>query len=457
MHIAPAGDRALLLTIPGTSAARLRAIAERAREIRGVVAAIIGHESIYVIGTSDADALRAAADVGEAEAKPGKRHEIHVSFEREQALDLDAFLAYVHVSRDDFLRRIPSITLSVRYLGFRGGFAYLEGWPAEWAMPRRATSRNRVPGGSFAIAGTMAGFYPFDTPGGWNILGRTDAEVAYRFAPGDVVALGVAAGFSLPVGGLKAAAPQTSAIAQVIAPGQLTTIVGPRDWSRLERGDAAGGPFDEEAAALANAAVGNPPNTALLECVLVGPSLKTDRRVAFCDADLSVRETKDVGRIRGMRGYLAVEGGVGNVGAVLKKGDALYAAPVHVDVPRPAKRGEGGRERSEGPGEGLEIRIMRGPHDAPPLPVEWVVTPQLNRVGIRLRPMQAIDAKLPADLPSLGAQFGTLQWHPDGSLMMLGPDHPVTGGYLQPATVISSELWKLGQLAPGDRLRLIAV
>ena len=65
--------------------------------------------------------------------------------------------------------------------------------------------------------------------------------------------------------------------------------------------------------------------------------------------------------------------------------------------------------------------------------------------------------KLPADLPSLGAQFGTLQWHADGTLMALGPDHPVTGGYLQPATVISSERWKLAQLAPGDRVRLVAV
>jgi urea carboxylase len=100
---------------------------------------------------------------------------------------------------------------------------------------------------------------------------------------------------------------------------------------------------------------------------------------------------------------------------------------------------------------------MRGPHDAPPLPEEWEVTPQLNRVGIRLRPLRGFDMKLPADLPSLGAQFGTLQWHADGTLMALGPDHPVTGGYLQPATVISSERWKLAQLAPGDRVRLVAV
>ena len=72
----------------------------------------------------------------------------------------------------------------------------------------------------------------------------------------------------------------------------------------------------------------------------------------------------------------------------------------------------------------------------------------------------AFDAASPVNtttLPSLGMQFGTLQWHPDGTLVVMGPDHPVTGGYLQPATVIAADLWKLGQLAPGDRVRLLAV
>ena len=48
-----------------------------------------------------------------------------------------------------------------------------------------------------------------------------------------------------------------------------------------------------------------------------------------------------------------------------------------------------------------------------------------------------------------------LQWHPDGTLVAMGPEHPVTGGYLQPATVVTPDLWKLGQLAPGDRVRLV--
>jgi allophanate hydrolase subunit 2 len=49
-------------------------------------------------------------------------------------------------------------------------------------------------------------------------------------------------------------------------------------------------------------------------------------------------------------------------------------------------------------------------------------------------------------------QCGTVQLHPDGSLVAMGPDHPVTGGYLQPMTVITTERWKLAQLVPGERV-----
>jgi KipI family sensor histidine kinase inhibitor len=465
MQIAPAGDRALVMTMPGARSARLRAAGERAREIPGVVAAIVGQESLYVIGTSDADALRHAAEQAvDSKVRPAARHRVTVSFHDDDALDLREFLSHVNVSREQFLKRVSSIRLSVRYLGFCAGFAYLEGWPHEWPIPRRPTSRNRVPAGSFAIANLMAGFYPVDSPGGWNILGRTDAplwdprrEPPNLLAPGDEIEI-VPAAQVLSRGSGEGPPPKQTGdlVANVLSPGQLTTIVGPPDWRRLEHGVTPGGPFDEEAAATANAAVGNPADAPLLECVLVGPKLQIigNRRVAFCDCDLNVRETTDVGRIRGMRGYLAIEGGIdearlryAEAPTIVKKGDKLFAPLI-----RPSGTFSRGRRLLR-----TTIRVRRGPHDAPPLPEEWEVTPQMNRVGIRLRPLRAIGMKLPADLPSLGAQFGTLQWHADGTLMALGPDHPVTGGYLQPATVISSERWKLAQLAPGDRVRLVAV
>ena len=57
------------------------------------------------------------------------------------------------------------------------GFAYLDDLPDELRLPRRDAPRNRVPSGSVAIAGRRTAVYPFETPGGWHLIGRTDAEL----------------------------------------------------------------------------------------------------------------------------------------------------------------------------------------------------------------------------------------------------------------------------------------
>lgn len=468
-----AGDRGLLADFGSeVAAAELHARATVLRRRNDVVACIVGHQSLYVIfhGVPAID----FGDVPPIAFTP-RNHVVDVDF---SGSDLDELLAYVRVTRDAFLSRIPLLRLTARYLGFRAGFAYLEGWPEEWRMPRRATSRNLVPGGSFAIAGAMAGFYPVDSPGGWNILGRTDAvlwdpnaEPPNRFAPGDTVQLRAASILRFDAAPVERVVSEGDAVADAIAPGQLTTIVGARAWRRAEYGVSPGGPFDALAAALANRAAGNNDDFPLLECVLVAPRLRfrLARRAAFCDGSGNVRtlslgagQELDVGRFHGgLRGYLAVEGGVGEMRApyaegphVLRKGDVLNAAP---GVGPPLSAAVTPRT------EGHEIRIIPGPHEAPPLPEEWEVTSELNRVGIRLRrragggPPALRAAPALRELPSCGMQFGTLQWHPDGSLVAMGPDHPVTGGYLQPATVVSDDIWKLAQLAPGERIRLIPV
>jgi KipI family sensor histidine kinase inhibitor len=458
MQISNAGDRALLITLPDASAARLRAAAKQLPEVT-----IIGQESLLVIcdGVPDRERIvRAIESATEESSSPPRVHHIDVVFD---GIDLGDLLA--RVPREEFLARVRDVRLSVRYLGFRAGFAYCEGWPREWQLPRRPTSRNRVEAGSFAIAGAMAGFYPVDSPGGWNILGRTNAvlwdperEPPNWFAPGDEIEL-VSGGQTL-----LSVLPRTETrtdksvcppLCDVLSPGQLTTIVGARDWQRAYAGVSPGGPFDEHAAALANRAVGNEDDAPLLECVLVGPTLKMRerRRVAWCDPVGTVRELSgdeiSIARFHGgLRGYLAIEGGIDERRAryaesptVLRRGDVLQEGH------RGARKIENA-ERTDR----LTIRILRGPHDAPPLPETWDVTNQINRVGIRLQGRK--DFIPPADLPSLGMQYGTLQWHPDGSVIAMGPDHPVTGGYLQPATVIAADRWKLGQVMPGERVRL---
>jgi len=462
-----AGDRGLLADF-GTevAAAELHARAAALRTRENVVACIVGQQSLYVV--CDGEPSIDFDDMPPSAFAP-RTHVIDVDF---SGPDLDEFFAHALITREAFLRTVPSLRLTARYLGFRAGFAYLEGWPGEWRMPRRTRSRNLVPRGSFAIAGVMAGFYPIDSPGGWNLLGRTnamlwnpDAEPPNRFAPGDVIEIcptSIAQFDAQPASHYESTG---DVIAEVITPGQLTTIVGARDWKRAEYGVSPGGPFDAFAAALANRAVGNADDAPLLECVLVAPRLRfaIARRVAFCDGSENVQtfmllsgEELNLGRFHGgLRGYLAIEGGIDEMRSryaeaptMVKAGMSLRTAS-DIRASRQAKPNERTDRNT--------IRIIAGPHDAPPLPEEWEVTAELNRVGIRFRSVSGGVAEPPRELPSCGMQFGTLQWHPDGTLVAMGPDHPVTGGYLQPATVVSEDLWKLAQLSPGERVQFTAL
>jgi KipI family sensor histidine kinase inhibitor len=73
--------------------------------------------------------------------------------------------------------RLTTIEFVVAFCGFAPGFAYLTGLPEEWAVPRLATPRSRVPAGSVALADRYAGVYPNSSPGGWRLVGRTSATL----------------------------------------------------------------------------------------------------------------------------------------------------------------------------------------------------------------------------------------------------------------------------------------
>jgi KipI family sensor histidine kinase inhibitor len=70
-------------------------------------------------------------------------------------------------------------TYTVETMGFSPGFAYLAGLPPELELPRRTTPRTRVPAGSIAIAGLHTGVYPFDSPGGWHLIGSIVGVVMF--------------------------------------------------------------------------------------------------------------------------------------------------------------------------------------------------------------------------------------------------------------------------------------
>lgn len=99
--------------------------------------------------------------------------EIPVCFDEPFAPDL-ADVADAHgLEQGDVIRRFCSAQYFVRMIGFSPGFPYLSGLPTELATPRRRSPRLRVPSGSVAIGGSQAGIYSQETPGGWNIIGRT--------------------------------------------------------------------------------------------------------------------------------------------------------------------------------------------------------------------------------------------------------------------------------------------
>lgn len=91
--------------------------------------------------------------------------------------DLAAVAGYWGVTVDEVVRRHTSTEFVATFSGFAPGFSYLAGLPREWALPRLASPRDRVPAGAVALADRWCGIYPAPSPGGWQLLGRTDLVV----------------------------------------------------------------------------------------------------------------------------------------------------------------------------------------------------------------------------------------------------------------------------------------
>ena len=113
------------------------------------------------------------------EAKlPEPRHvEIPVCYGSEFGPDLAEVCAMRGITEAQAIELHASVEYLVYFLGFVPGFAYLGELPKELVTPRLAAPRKRVPAGSVGIAGNQTGVYPFTTPGGWRLLGRTPIKM----------------------------------------------------------------------------------------------------------------------------------------------------------------------------------------------------------------------------------------------------------------------------------------
>jgi inhibitor of KinA len=194
-QIAQYGDNALLVSFglemdPATNrrvlaaAAVLRqAMKQDSRWLTGIPA----YASLLV----EYDPLRLDADVAVAElgqilsVDPGEHlaeHEgppieIAVRYGGEDGPDLNAVADGCGLTPAQVVEVHTSVVYRAYMLGFSPGFAYLGVLPPELEVPRLETPRQRVPAGSVAIAGRQTAVYPQATPGGWQLIGRTEAAM----------------------------------------------------------------------------------------------------------------------------------------------------------------------------------------------------------------------------------------------------------------------------------------
>ena len=168
------GARAALVEVD--SALEAAALADWAR-VHGVTADEIVPAAVTVLFNGvDVAALEAVL----AGWRPGSATvaggfvEVPVVFD---GADLGDVAARWGVGTDEVVSRLCTYELTSAFCGFAPGFAYLAGLPVELAVPRLDTPRERVEPGSVALAGPWCGIYPTASPGGWRVVGRTDAAL----------------------------------------------------------------------------------------------------------------------------------------------------------------------------------------------------------------------------------------------------------------------------------------
>ncbi|MEN3110182.1 5-oxoprolinase subunit PxpB [Uliginosibacterium paludis] len=118
-----------------------------------------------------------------ASAKTPARREVHIPVEYggEAGPDLAEAARLVGMKPARLVKAHSSAEYTVFFLGFQPGFAYMGGLPPELEMPRRTEPRLAVPAGSVGIGGEQTGIYPAQSPGGWQLIGRTSLSL---FDPG---------------------------------------------------------------------------------------------------------------------------------------------------------------------------------------------------------------------------------------------------------------------------------
>ena len=192
-RVEPFGDSALLVTlddrIDEAVCARVRAVAcalDRLREDRPDIGApVAAYASVLLpfdpLAVSVEEASRLAHEAVSGAAVTGPEGDLPVvevptRYGGADGPDLEEVAGAHGLTVAQAIECHAAATYVVAFLGFMPGFPYMIGGPPELDHPRRPTPRTRVAAGSVAIAGTQGTIYPFASPGGWNLIGRTDVR-----------------------------------------------------------------------------------------------------------------------------------------------------------------------------------------------------------------------------------------------------------------------------------------
>ncbi|MEN9637931.1 MAG: hypothetical protein RL077_6335 [Verrucomicrobiota bacterium] len=535
MTITPLGDSAVVMRLSGcedaTLAARAQALAREIAEppLPGVVdvVAALGGVAVFFDLTrmlawsvlENSLRARAARVVGGMPLGEPRLVEIPVCYGGAYGPDLEGVAAHTRQSLDDVAARHQQGDYWVQAIGFSPGFPYLAGLPEDLATPRRATPRARVPAGAVGIGGAQTGVYPFATPGGWNIIGRTPlqlfsmnraepallragdrvrfyamsaGEFAERASENKVTGESEVRGEQMGSGPRGSVAEVPGPWLEVVRPGLATTVQDGGRYGHRARGVPVGGAVDGLAWRLANLLVGNSEEAAGLEFTLVGPELRfsEDSVVALTGAEfaglprwrplmIKAGTVLKLGPARsGCRGYLAVAGGLavppvlgsrstwgwGEEGAGprggVRAGDVLAIARVSRKMQACWRMDE---RILPAYSEEPVVRVIRGAQ-AGDYFEEWLargytVSACSDRMGVRLlgEPLRRIDALGGGDFLSQPVVPGTIQVPPDGRPIVMLADAQTMGGYPQVAHVISVDLPLMAQLRPQGIVRFVEV
>ncbi|MDR2452767.1 MAG: 5-oxoprolinase subunit PxpB [Candidatus Accumulibacter sp.] len=119
------------------------------------------------------EALLALARTTGAVRREGRHWHLPVCFEADFAPDLDDVAQARGLSREAVIELLLGTSFQVYMIAFMPGFPYMGGLPEALEMPRLKSPRKAVPARSLAVAGSMCAIYPWESPGGWRLLGRT--------------------------------------------------------------------------------------------------------------------------------------------------------------------------------------------------------------------------------------------------------------------------------------------